>query len=155
MKVLLDLDGTVVDFVAGMCKAHNRPDPYDDEENFGIFDMSTIWGMSNTEFWKNANSEFWSNLSWLNDGKQILSLVESYAGAENVCILTAPSLNEDSATGKFRWINRELPNYSRRCLVGAAKDFIASPGLLLIDDYPKNTEAFAKNGGKAILVPRK
>lgn len=55
--------------------------------------------------------------------------------------------------GKLRWIEEWMPDYSRRYLFGAAKQFCAGPGSVLLDDHSKNTERFVEHGGTAILVP--
>lgn len=152
-RILLDMDGVLVDFNRGMREAHGyaeysgpMPQPWDTCE----------WvGMTEAEWWKPADDErFWENLHWTPDGVMVLAQVLKYFEPEQVCLLTSPSLCPESATGKIRWIQREMPTFSRRFLIGPAKQFCAHPDALLIDDNDKNCEHFAAHGGKALRVPR-
>ena len=56
--------------------------------------------------------------------------------------------------GKINWIDKNMPEYSRRYLIGPAKQFCAGPDSILVDDSNKNIEDFAEAGGNVILVPR-
>lgn len=154
MKVLLDLDGVLVDFVKGVCKLHGKEDPYTDEKNHGVWNLETIFGIELTQFWKGMEHDFWYNLPAMQDAFEILEAVESVVPPADICILSSPSLNPGSATGKIAWIERYLPAYRRRFLLGPKKDFCANPRHVLIDDYDANVAKFAKAGGKTILVPR-
>lgn len=154
MKCLLDLDGVLVDFVGGMCRAHGRPNPYDGNANAGGYDMHAMWGISANEFWAPADAAFWHGLEMLPDGQRILSACVNRFGTDNVCLLTSPSLNEGATEGKVRWIYDHLPAFKRQFLIGAAKEFCAHSGAVLVDDYDKNVMKFREHGGRAILVPR-
>jgi 5'(3')-deoxyribonucleotidase len=88
------------------------------------------------------------------DGQQILADVETIAGAENVCLLSAPSEHPGSATGKIKWIQKHLPGYRKRYLLGPSKGFVAAPGKILVDDGDHNIADWNKKGGYAVLVPR-
>lgn len=154
MKCLLDLDGVLVDFVGGMCRAHCRANPYDEDRNSGQYEITDLWGMSATEFWEPADAEFWAGLEMCPDGHQILEACVSLFGTDNVCLLTSPSLNEGATDGKVRWIYENLPAFKRQFLVGAAKEFCAHERAVLVDDYDSNVEKFRRHGGRAVLVPR-
>jgi len=54
----------------------------------------------------------------------------------------------------MRWIREHLPAYSRRFLIGPAKEFCANPRSVLIDDSETNVKAFFEAGGHTVLVPR-
>jgi len=152
-KLLLDLDGVLVDLVLGISNALGKAWPYNDPKYFGephlnkVFDIDVLWDK--------LSPEFWANLPWSFDGSEILAYCEKRYEPKNICILTAPA-NEASAIGKMRWMERHLPYYHsrRQYFIGWQKDFMAEPRATLIDDTSDNTDLFSLRGGKAILVPR-
>ena len=155
MKVLLDLDGVLADFTGGMCRAHNRPDPWADGQNRGCYAMDELWGMTASEFWEPATEGFWAELEPTPGAFHLVRFLEEQVGAANICILSSPSLDPGCVPGKLRWIRRHLPEYSRRFLFGPRKEFCAgTPSHLLIDDHEANVKGFREAGGTAILFPR-
>lgn len=81
-----------------------------------------------------------------------MKIVERRFGPRNIVVCTSVPLDSEAASGKLKWIQREIPEYSRRYLLGPAKEFCA-PGLM-IDDSDFNVDNFELAGGKAVLVPR-
>ena len=158
MRILLDLDGVLVDFVGGACRIHGRPDPFAEPlipEVVGNFSMDKIWGMGLDTFWKPMKMpSFWKGLEFMPDAKEILELCEQAVGMDNVCLLTSPSRGSGPVVGKINWIEKNMPEYSRRYLIGPAKQFCAGPDSVLVDDSNRNIEDFVEAGGNVILVPR-
>src|ERR1039457_3292827 len=116
MICFIDMDGVLSDFVAGVCAAHNRPDPYANRKP-DIFDMEKIWGLSVADFWKPTNSlEFWLDLPKMPDGDAIMDVATSTFGIENICVLTAPSKDAGCVPGKRQWINQHYPQVGKRIL---------------------------------------
>lgn len=155
MKVILDLDGVLVDFCRGACKRLGRkyPDPWPP----GAQSIQSVLKIPAPDFWYGIlGSEFWQNLDWMPDGKKILEIVENEFGRKNIVICTSPVLDEECPKGKIQWIKRELPYYyqSRQYLIGAAKEFCAHRDSVLIDDWEINIDKFRKEGGRTIHVPR-
>lgn len=151
-KAILDLDGVLVDFVGGAAKQHGvqYPDPYPN-----TYDIAKAFNMQPRFFWEGLRgSEFWEGLNWMPDGKLILQILEIAFGSENIVICTSPTLDPEAASGKIRWIQRELPQYARQFLIGPAKHFCAGPSTLIIDDHDANVKKFVEHGGKGILIPR-
>ena len=112
-------------------------------------------GLTRDEFWKPlSNHKFWANLNWTEDGKELLAFVEKEFGASNVYVLSKPCDAPESASGKLEWIQRNMPFYSKRYLLGPAKEFAAHAGAVLIDDNDANINAWRKRGGIGVLVPR-
>jgi len=154
---MLDLDGVLVDFLAGAHKFHGIP--YSNEDypyEYGSYENCPPPNsdMNTREFWDALDAEFWTGLSWTSDGREILAAVEQAFGKENICLLTSPTLNHECIIGKMKWIERELSEYRRRYLIGPAKAFCAAPDTVLVDDANINVEDFAEAGGYTILVPR-
>lgn len=154
MKCFLDLDGVLVNFVGGACKFHGKPNPYDRPESHGQWDCVELMGMRQYDFWHGLDYHFWKGLEWLPDGRRILDVVESVFGVENVCLLSSPCDTFGCADGKRAWVQDNIPRYSRKLILGSAKEFMAGPGKILIDDYPDNIIKFSQHGGETLLVPR-
>ena len=157
MKCLLDLDGVLVDFMDGAHKFHGIPYDYDNNYpyDYGEWDIDEKTNKTAKEFWQPLGGDFWANLNWMVDGKAILELLEEVFSTENIAVLSTPTLHPESLSGKYRWIEKHLPDYKRRFLIGPAKWFCAHPDNVLIDDADHNVFAFRKCGGRAITVPRK
>lgn len=154
MKCFLDLDGVLVNFVGGACRKHRRPNPYSRPESLGEWDCVKLIGMAEDDFWRPLDFHFWRLLDWMPDGREILDLVEDTFGPSNVCLLTSPADNFGAVEGKRAWIKKHLPGYYRRTIFSSAKEFMAGPDRVLIDDYVVNVDRFTEAGGLAMLVPR-
>lgn len=154
MRVLLDLDGCLCDFVNAACRMHSQPNPYLLDKEFHGYDFVPRLDISNIKFWKLLDRQFWANLEWMSDGKKILTHLEERFGPENICILSSPCLTEGCVDGKIDWIRRELPGYMRRFLIGPDKNWCANSRTLLVDDREDNVNSFLEAGGQCILIPR-
>ena len=91
---------------------------------------------------------FWEEIEpfpWAHD------LYERCAAVAPVVLLTSPSRDPSSFSGKSAWIRYHFPGCD--FLIGSCKHRVAHPGAVLIDDSPKNCEAFREAGGHAILFP--
>lgn len=148
----LDLDGVLVDFVGGALKLHGKEIPPKEVQ----WNFPRQLGFADTlakEFWDLLGYDFWANLGWTHEGRETLKAVEG-AFYDRVCIMTSPCNTPGAVEGKVAWIKREIPDYSRRFVVGPAKHLFAGPGKVLVDDNDDNVEQFRLYGGRAVLVPR-
>lgn len=153
-RVLLDMDGVLVNFVEGIRTALGKPWPYTNLEAMGEWGLDKLWGITPAEFWAPCDSaDFWAELDWMPDGEEILRVVEEFAG-EEVYLLTSPSLSPESYRGKAQWVASHMPKYRSRLLMGACKHLLAQPEHLLVDDADHNATAFKAAGGRSVLVPR-
>jgi 5'(3')-deoxyribonucleotidase len=157
MKVYLDIDGVLANFLASLHQTFKLP--YDYEEYpypLGLWNMFTKMNPNLPfEIIDGACHEsFWANLKWMHDGRRIYDLVMSHF--HDVSLLTTPMPNPGSWTGKYLWVERELgPCMAKKLIITTtSKDIVAGPDTLLIDDRGKNVEDFREAGGQAILVPR-
>ena len=153
MKCLLDMDGVIVDFVGGACSYFDIDNPYSSGHH-GYNDIVLRTGLTDEEFWNHLGANFWANLNPTPEWQDILEIVESRFGIDNVCLLTSPCTNVECMEGKMRWINKHMPQYSRRYLMGPCKEFCANERHWLVDDNDNNIAIFAKYGGNTCLVPR-
>lgn len=150
----VDLDGVLVDFVHGICEAHGRENPYEYPENRGKYTIEKIWGMDADAFWEPLNNlEFWSSLKPTEHCYELIELVETHFGKEQVGLLTSPSRHSASVAGKAMWIQEHLPDYRRQFFIGAKKELTAHSRAVLIDDSDWKVKRFNKNGGNGCLFP--
>lgn len=154
MRCFLDLDGVLVNFVGGALRLLGRTlDPYP----AGEWDFHRHLGLTDDDFWgqiTRGGAHFWADLEWLPDGREVHEAVDAAFGPEGVYLLSSPSQDPQSLAGKAMWVQRHLPQYRRRLLLGVCKEAVAHPGVLLVDDSDANVAAFRCAGGAAILVPR-
>lgn len=139
-KIYVDMDGVLVDFLAGVMKELriNR-EPYQDEiDTF----LATAYG---------STRKFWSGLPWMSDGKKLWNTLkdlntEILSSCPNKC-LTTPSV----VVGKKMWAKKNLKltkgvNITSR----RGKLKFVGPKHILIDDYMRNIEAWKASGGIGI-----
>lgn len=159
MKLFLDMDGVLVNWVRGAHELHNLPwddnnwpyaigpdgwDFYKNELAFPSFDT----------FAKDMGYDFWNELEWMPDGKRIIEVCEQIIGKDCVYLLTAPCHTPGTVEGRLSWISREMPNYRNRVLVGDCKEAIAGPKSILVDDWERNVKRWREAGGLAVTCPR-
>ena len=157
-RVLLDLDGVLVDFIGGVTKLHRKTyphhphDPATQHEQMP-WDIEPIFEMSAPDLWAPLGREFWATLQPLPHFKAFLGTLEAHFGPDKICILTSPPKTDGAIDGKRDWIRKHLPDYRRRFLVGPAKEFCAGERHVLVDDHEANIAKFRDAGGHGFLVP--
>jgi len=156
MKVFLDLDGVLVDFLSGLHKALKAPYSYDDYRyTKGKWDMFEEIPATFDKCNDCCCTVFWMSLKLMHDANKILDLVRCNFPDESIYLLTTPMLNMGSWRGKAEWVEKHLPKFSKRLIITTTtKSLLAGPDSLLIDDRDQNVEEFRAAGGKTILVPR-
>ena len=153
-KLLLDMDGPLVNLRDPLCELHNLPDPYTESKQYP-FELTDVWPLTINQLWVGCDADWWANLPpqpWM---EELVYELELRFGKKNICLLTSP-LDDDGSCymGKMRWIKQHLPQYRRRFLVGPAKEFAAGgPHKGLVDDRPKNLKDFEAAGGTALAFP--
>lgn len=139
-KIYVDLDGTLVDFIAGVMKELriNR-EPYPDElDTF----LSTAYG---------STKKFWSSLLWMPDGKKLWNTLkdlntEILSACPNKCSNT-PSV----VAGKRIWVKKNLKlSKGINITTRRGKLKFVGPKHILIDDYMQNINEWKGAGGIAI-----
>lgn len=151
-RILLDMDGVLVDFVKGACEFHGKTYPYGTGKQ-APWDLEPIFQMTAPELWDPLGYEFWKNLEPYPHMEEFVGLLESKFGEEHICLLTSPVRTKGCIEGKMDWIRHYLPQYRRRFLVGPAKEFCASEKHALVDDHQVNIDKFIDAGGHTFLVP--
>ena len=153
-KVMLDLDGVLVNFVEGINRAFGIKYDYAKlPERMKWNWFSEYLGLDSQEVDSICTINFWAGLRWMHDGKEILELVESIF--DDIYLLTTPMPNPESYTGKMLWVERHIPRYKNRTIITTVSKFLfAGENRILIDDKNENIDEFNEAGGRGILVPR-
>jgi 5'(3')-deoxyribonucleotidase len=153
LKVMLDMDGVLVNMIQGTIKALGITDY---EIPNGEYDITKWKGVNVTtaQFWKKVdetNEHFWDNLEKYEWSDDLVKLCESYG---EIFILTSPSRNPYCLAGKLMWLNRHYPRLTRKIIMTPHKYLCAAPGRVLLDDSDKKIEKFAEYNGGTILFPQ-
>lgn len=145
-RIMLDLDGVLVDFCGAVAQLFERPNYVPVEYDF----LAELAG-SEAAFWRkiDATPHFWENLPAYPWTQALLYLAKEQA--DNVVIASHPH-NKASEAGKRKWLAKhhcKLP-----CHFSADKTVHAEPHRILIDDCEQNVHRWNQKGGVAILFPQ-
>lgn len=153
--IYCDLDGVIANFVEGAIEAADLPLTYDEVVQWNFFKPY----MSVTEFWGriHAHSCFWEDLPVYPWAHELVGALRSFG---DVIFCTDPSHDEESSTGKIRWLKRHgfLSKGDPDCYVLLRDKFLLSkPGTVLVDDSTYNCRMFTglQDQGDAILFPQR
>jgi len=138
-KIYCDLDGVLSDFDTQFLKKSGAsPDKF--SSNY-----------TNAEFWKfieKYGESFWSDMPWMKNGKKLWLYIKDF----NVAILSAPSRDYLSRTGKIKWVKNNLGDDVKLILINANEKYkYANDKSILIDDREKNIESWRSAGGIGYL----
>jgi hypothetical protein len=144
--------------LGGFCEFHGLEYPHyphnpDTQTEKTSYWLSKVYGRPRSELWGPLGYEFWANLKPYPWAHELIGLLAEKVGMERICILTSPITTDGCLDGKIHYIRKNFPEFSRRFLIGPAKEFCAGPGHALIDDHEGNTEPFVEAGGQAFLFP--
>lgn len=160
IKLALDLDGVLFDFVKAICEHFERPNPYDNGfTGYWIEESQDFKGISRNRVFAvcKDNPGFWETLDKTPEADHIVATVFGLFSPENVCACTSPTIPPEPAIkGKRLSLRRHYKDtgLEARMIPTAYKYFLASPGTILVDDSDDNVQAFEAHGGLTILVPR-
>lgn len=150
--IYCDLDGVIANFVEGAIEAADLPLTHDDVNQWDFFKPY----MSSEEFWGRIHAQacFWEDLPvypWAHE------LVEALRSFGDVVYCSDPTLDDESATGKIKWLKRHgfmKPN-GRNLILTANKWMLARPTRVLVDDYMGHLIPFVQHGGEAVMFPQR
>lgn len=162
--VFLDIDGVLTNIVEAcsfiLGRNYNEVMNHYKEHHKGEFNLSKVFNVDEGHLWGTLianNQNFWTSMRWMDDGFVIFQLIEEWCNKNRVHLffLTAPTRCPQSASGKIKWIYRNIPKtYWNNIIIGRNKFACAGPHAILVDDNDKNVKRFTNFGGNAILVPR-
>jgi ADP-ribosylglycohydrolase len=140
MKIYLDMDGTLVDFVSQVTK-------YD------------FWrtDKENKVDWKKVKAmgpRFWSEMDWMPGAEEAFTKLRELESQKKLALYILSSIDfEDGRIGKTDWI-KEKTNFQLEkvifCLEPEDKAKWADKNSWLIDDRKKSLEPFSAAGGNII-----
>lgn len=136
-KIYCDMDGVIVDFEGGYEKLTGK-------------DIRGKHIKGDADFWQpitDAGEAFWTEMEWMKDGKELWNYIKPYSPK----LLSAPSRQESSRTGKQKWVNQNIPGTPLLLKSAEYKQFYASPRSILIDDRADNIQRWKDAGGIGIL----
>lgn len=136
-KIYCDMDGVIADFEGGYEKLTGK-----DIRNNHVKGDSAFWQPIT-----DAGEAFWTGLEWMSDGKELWNYIKQYSPK----LLSAPSRQESSRTGKHKWVDTNLPGVPLLLKSAEYKQFYASPKSILIDDRADNIKRWNEAGGIGIL----
>ena len=160
-QIYCDMDGVLVDFVAGTVKYITKQlqagEAEDLKEKIGrdyvteedIHMTSPNRNKDVRDYMYNElknNAEFWENLPWMPDGKKLWDFISQF----NPYILTAP-MGYGSEIGKQAWIDKNLQPAPSKVFMSHDKFKWSGLDQILIDDFTKNTVPWKEAEGIAIL----
>ncbi len=106
------------------------------------------------EFWDSFDEDFWATLPQTEEFPCIIGTLSALVGINNIYLASRPTLNPESASGKTRWVQDNLPQFTQRLILIQDKYRLATPQSMLIDDSSINCQEFREVGGHAFLMPR-
>jgi FMN phosphatase YigB (HAD superfamily) len=153
-RIFLDLDGVLADWATAAIRACGQV-PHEVFAAWppGTAELSDVLDISPEEMWSHVHREgeaFWANLEPYPWTHEVFRLCSDLAPTT---ILTSPSLEPCSLSGKAVWMRRHFGPKFRDFLIGPDKRACARARAVLIDDSEKNCEAFERAGGRAIAFP--
>lgn len=156
--IVLDVDGVLSDFLGSALKLMNaeHPDivPWT-KENWpkGETGIESFYDLTPKEFWGRIADEedFWYNLPKLPHADALVKYCKEQS--ERMVVMTSPAMHSSCYSQKYRWIKKNLKIAHKNIIIGGAKELLARPDRLLIDDSVKKYGRFVEAGGKAILFP--
>ena len=160
-QIYCDMDGVLVDFVAGtvehITKQLQTGEAEELKEKIGrdyITDEDIHVNSPNRNNYVrdymfkelNNHAEFWENLPWMPGGEELWNFISQF----NPYILTAP-MGYGSEIGKQAWIDTHLQPSPSKVFMSHDKFKWAAANHILIDDFTKNTVPWDNEGGISIL----
>ena len=170
MRIILDCDEVLADFIGGVCRLFNiKRTDLEANWELGRWDrdydiqtpLSKTLGVQPTAplaFWSNFhyNSYFWQTLEPLPWCEELLAKVRGITNDWLVVTTPVPfchtSGDTSSHLGKYNWLRR-MGVTSDRVIVTPHKHYLAGRKVVLIDDSQKNCDDFIRANGHTIVFP--
>lgn len=161
MRILVDMDEVLADFVGGVARAFSIPlSEIEQHWEAGCFDIiqplnkALPASLSEGEFWSRLEwPGFWGGLDRLPWATRLIKAIGEIT--DNYFVVTSPSRGRYCMWEKQDWLNRFFGvAWWDRMIPTPHKAEFAEPNTVLIDDRESTIDAFRKRGGSGILFPR-
>lgn len=149
-RILLDMDGVVVHHFIALGRAAGI-EISRETWPVGKEGIKAITGLDKPTFdamVMAGGAQLWADMPpfpWFQTFFQALEAIAP------VYYLSSPEYGAGCVAGKVEWIERHHGTGFDRYILTSHKTLLARPGAVLIDDTPKNVDAFIAAGGQAIL----
>lgn len=143
--IYLDLDDTLIDCSQYLIQWHGKESPFSDPKKCGSREISDFLGMDWETCWNQLPSIFWETIPFAPWGLDIVDLAEKYFGNE-VYLLTSPIPNGECSKGKQLWVNKFMPEYTKKLIIAHRKHAVVGHDGILIDDSYSMEEKFIEYG---------
>lgn len=163
VRILLDMDGVISDFIGGLIKLFGLPGDYL-QATFG--DAIVPWsldeifpGRSKRDIMSLCDEEFWSSLEPYPWATELVKGCIDLVGPKNVMFCSCPGHYDQrmfypTVVGKIRWLGKVFPDYDCDICFSCQKHILATPNSILVDDSPLQCDLFSRYGGCGILFPQ-
>lgn len=158
IKVFLDIDGCISNWVKGVCQAcdidlEDKDIRQTIKEKDGYLDdyvgETTLWNSI-----EKGGVDFWENLELFPWSKKLYKALEEIA--DEFSILSSPGKFTATACtachGKVIWLDNHFNN-KENYLFGYNKSLCASDNAILVDDRKHKIDSFIKAGGHGFVWP--
>jgi 5'(3')-deoxyribonucleotidase len=154
------MDGVLADFFTAALRKMNAreeatrglpisPEIYRDYQEF---DMAKVFDCSPATFWQTIDRPgFWQTMHPMPHARQLMEKLK--LTNLPIYIASSPSMSPHCIPEKIAWLYHHFKIKVNQCMFGSAKQLMARPDALLIDDLEKNCLAFRTAGGRAAHVP--
>ena len=150
MLYIIDMDGVLVDFAAGVCALFGSPLPGSGDAGKRVHEYLGIPSRVMWDRIDEAGERFWHELRPTPFASDLVALLRARG---EIFIASSPSLSPGCAAGKIGWLQSRFGRHFRGYAITPAKHLLSAPGRVLIDDSAENVDAFRAGGGEGILVP--
>lgn len=159
MKIFIDMDGVLSNFVGGVAPLlgtdeHELSSKLFLHQTYNIADaLDTRWEHIE-EAINDQGVEFWSGLNRYHWAEDLLIYLLEETSSSNIYIVTDPGQFQYSHAGKMLWMKEHLGYKFKNYAMTPYKHLLADRNSILIDDNRNNVSAFKRAGGRAILFPQ-
>lgn len=157
--ILCDMDGVLFDFHKAALEAHGIKESRREEWPIAGQDLPTRLGLAGLPNWKdifwapiNIKPNFWIELEpfpWVED---LLQICGNFSKNVVICSSPAKSWNGEDKRQKLECLAKH--GIHREVKFSYHKEEFSEKGVLLIDDWEKQTVPFAAKEGSSILFPQ-
>lgn len=147
MRIYIDMDGVLTDFVGHMCVSIG----YTGGWPAGVYDVELATGINPWKSLEREGLNFWTTMPKTQEADALMGLIRE----RDYYICTALTLDPMAAAGKLIWLRQHFPCVRNRYVITTHKHLLAKPGDILIDDSDDNVDRWNKAGGRGLLFPRR
>lgn len=156
MRILLDMDEVLVDFVGGALQIHGwTVEQLDAVCPPGVWSIVEPMGLTPNQFWspiQRVGSAFWLGLKPLPWADCLVAMISDLT--DDWHIVSSPSSGGVGCyTGKTLWLKQYFGQTFDRFVITPHKHILARSGVILIDDREETIDKFNLAGGCGVLFP--